>query len=46
MNNLPKWHSKYIELISRGSMHHAYLFFGREGIGKEVLINSISNLKF
>ena len=44
MNNLPKWHSKYIELISRGSMHHAYLFFGREGIGKEILINSISNL--
>jgi len=43
MNNLPTWLRKYTELLSKEKLHHAYLLYGREGLGKEDLITSISN---
>ena len=42
MLNLPTWLSKYTESLSKEKLHHAYLFYGREGLGKNNLITSIS----
>ena len=43
MHNLPIWLTKYKESLSKEKLHHAYLLYGREGLGKENLITSISN---
>ena len=43
MHNLPTWLTKYKESLSKEKLHHAYLFYGREGLGKENLLASISN---
>ncbi len=43
MHNLPIWLAKYKESLSKEKLHHAYLLYGREGLGKENLITSISN---
>lgn len=42
MNKLPIWQEKYIDLLSKEKLHHAYLFFGREGLGKELLLSTLS----
>ena len=41
MNKLPLWQNKYIDLLSKEKLHHAYLFFGREGLGKQELLSAI-----
>ena len=43
MRNLPTWLAKYIALLSKENLHHAYLFYGREGLGKKDLLTYISN---
>ena len=43
MHNLPTWLTKYKESLSKEKLHHAYLLYGREGLGKENLITSIGN---
>ena len=35
MHNLPIWLAKYKESLSKEKLHHAYLLYGREGLGKE-----------
>jgi len=42
MNKLPIWQEKYIDLLIKEKLHHAYLFFGREGLGKELLLSTLS----
>ena len=42
MNKLPVWQKKYIDLLSKDGLHHAYLFFGREGLGKQLLLSNLS----
>tara|TARA_B100001540_G_scaffold304241_1_gene313739 strand:- start:429 stop:1403 length:975 start_codon:yes stop_codon:yes gene_type:complete len=42
MNKLPIWQEKYIDLLTKEKLHHAYLFFGREGLGKELLLSTLS----
>ena len=42
MNKLPAWQKKYIGLLSKDGLHHAYLFFGREGLGKQLLLSNLS----
>ena len=42
MLNLPTWLTKYTESLSKEKLHHAYLLYGREGLGKKNLITSIS----
>ena len=43
MHNLPTWLAKYIASLSKENLHHAYLFYGREGLGKKDLLTYISN---
>ena len=43
MRNLPTWLAKYIASLSKENLHHAYLFYGREGLGKKDLLTYISN---
>ena len=43
MNNLPSWLTRYTESLSKEKLHHAYLLYGREGLGKKNLITSICN---
>jgi len=43
MRNLPTWLAKYVALLSKENLHHAYLFYGREGLGKKDLLTYISN---
>ena len=43
MHNLPIWLTKYTESLSKEKLHHAYLLYGREGLGKKKLITSISS---
>jgi len=43
MRNLPTWLAKYIALLSKENLHHAYLFYGREGLGKKDLLTYVSN---
>jgi len=43
MHNLPTWLTKYKKSLSKEKLHHAYLLYGREGLGKENLITSIGN---
>ena len=42
MNKLPAWQKKYIDLLSKDGLHHAYLFFGRGGLGKQLLLSNLS----
>ena len=42
MNKLPIWQEKYFDLLTKEKLHHAYLFFGREGLGKELLLSTLS----
>ena len=43
MRNLPTWLAKYIASLSKENLHHAYLFYGREGLGKKDLLTYVSN---
>jgi DNA polymerase-3 subunit delta' len=43
MHNLPTWLAKYIASLSKENLHHAYLFYGREGLGKKDLLTYVSN---
>ena len=43
MRNLPTWLAKYIASLSKENLHHAYLFYGREGLGKRDLLTYVSN---
>ena len=43
MHNLPTWLAKYIASLSKENLHHAYLFYGREGLGKKDLLTHVSN---
>ena len=43
MYNLPNWLNKYIALLSKDKLHHAYLFYGREGLGKKTLLTGIGD---
>ena len=43
MLNVPKWLAKYTDSLSKETLHHAYLFYGREGLGKELLLTNIGN---
>ncbi len=43
MHNLPAWLNKYTDSLSKEKLHHAYLFYGRVGLGKELLLTSIGN---
>ena len=43
MHNLPTWLAKYIASLSKENLHHAYLFYGREGLGKKDLVTYVSN---
>ena len=43
MHNLPTWLAKYTASLSKENLHHAYLFYGREGLGKKDLLNYVSN---
>ena len=43
MHNLPTWLAKYTASLSKENLHHAYLFYGREGLGKKDLLTYVSN---
>ena len=43
MHKLPTWLAKYIAPLSKENLHHAYLFYGREGLGKKDLLTYMSN---
>ncbi len=43
MHNLPTWLVKYVASLSKENLHHAYLFYGREGLGKKDLLTFVSN---
>ena len=41
MHNLPAWLNKYTDSLSKEKLHHAYLFYGRGGLGKRNLLTVI-----
>ncbi len=43
MYRLPTWLNKYIASLSKEKLHHAYLYYGREGLGKRNLLIDIGN---
>ena len=43
MHNHPIWLNKYTDSLSKEKLHHAYLFYGREGLGKRNLLIDIGN---
>ena len=43
MHNHPAWLNKYTNSLSKEKLHHAYLFYGREGLGKRNLLIDIGN---
>ena len=43
MYNLPNWLNKYTASLSKENLHHAFLFYGREGLGKKTLLTGIGD---
>ena len=43
MHKLPTWLNVYVASLSKEKLHHAYLFYGREGLGKKTLLTGIGD---